>query len=112
MSSSNRSSSEVIATARTVRAVLDRPEATEALQKKAQSAFATGEATSSEAAVRAAAVIALLGSVRASIEKAQAEVGENVMAVPDADAPKAREAAVFLSMLAEGEHGTVSIEPL
>jgi 3',5'-cyclic AMP phosphodiesterase CpdA len=107
----NSSQRNIIATARTVRAVLDRPEATEAIEKVSQVAL-TKPAPSEDDSLRAGAAIALLGSVRASIEKAQAELGDDVMAMPDADDPKAREAAVLLSMLAEGEHGTVSTEPL
>jgi calcineurin-like phosphoesterase family protein len=93
-------SSRIITTARTVREVLDRPEAVEGVEK------ATGDS------VKAAATLAFLARVKASIDKAQAKMGDNVMTMPSAEDDVAREASVLLSMLAEGESGSVTTTPL
>ena len=74
-------SSQIIATARTVRRVLDRPEATEGIER------------ASADPVKAAATLAFMARVRAAIDKAQAKVGDNVMAVPSAEDDAAREAS-------------------
>jgi hypothetical protein len=95
------SPNNIIATARTVRGALDRPEAVDSLNKAA-----------AEDPVKAAAISALFGRVRASIDQAQNEMGEGILAVPHSTDDKAREAAILLSMLAEGDKGTVTTEPL
>jgi hypothetical protein len=96
----NAEPSQIIATADTLRQVLNRPEAVDSLEKQAPSR------------PEAAATLAFIYSVQAAIDRAQARVGNKVMATPHAEDDKAREAAVLLSMLAEGERGRVTTEPL
>jgi hypothetical protein len=74
-------SSQIIATARTVRGVLDRPEATGGIEQ------------ASADRMQAATALALMARVRAAIDKAQAKVGDSVIAVPSAEDDAAREAA-------------------
>lgn len=91
--------SKVIATARTAREAFTRLE----------SAAEKPGATPRPSPVQAAAALALMNRIVASIEKAQKEVGDGIMTSPDASDDKAREASILLSLLAEG---AVESEPL
>jgi hypothetical protein len=91
----------VIATARTVNDAFS----------NAESAGAVEELGHRIDPVEAASMFGLIGSLRESIEAAQEEVGPGLFACPHSNDPMARKSSVLLSMLAEGEKGTVKTSP-